>query len=71
MVRKTAPQYDDAIKAFIGEKLDRMPGVEGIENAEIIGDVNEAGYTHDQEPDSGDRSEEFRHRSRTVRLDRE
>ncbi len=36
-------QHNDAIKAFIGEKLDRMPRVEGIENAEIIGDVNEAG----------------------------
>ncbi len=64
-------EHDDAVKAFIGQKLHRVPRIEGKENAEIIRDMNEAGETHHEEPDRRDRPEEFRHRSRAMRLDGE
>ncbi|MNS59716.1 hypothetical protein D3C72_926800 [compost metagenome] len=64
-------QHDDAVKTFIRQKLDRMPRVEGKENAEIVGNMDEASKPHDDEPDRGDRPEELRHRARAVRLNGE
>ncbi len=64
-------EHDNAIKTFIRQKLDRVPRVEGKENAEVVSNMNEACKAHDDEPDRGDRSEKFCHRAGAVGLDGE
>jgi len=65
------PQHDDSQELLPPEEADGVPGVEGGEDTEIVGDVEKPSERHGDEPEHRDRPEELRHDARTVRLNGE
>ncbi len=59
------------IKSFVEQEADGIIGIEGRQDAVVVGDVRDAGNRHDDEPERGDRSEEPGHGTGAVRLDDE
>ncbi|MNL14215.1 hypothetical protein D3C87_1351460 [compost metagenome] len=56
--QKDSAKNDNASKAFAQHEFHRVPGVEGLQNTQIIGDMDEPYRTHDDEPERGNRPEE-------------